>query len=227
VNLLDETSLAGTVDAVNAAFFFGEDVPQEERKRTARWIADRQGLEGSYRGVMFAPTDKDMADGMRIFTGRKVGSGGGARHVIGEEACRVLRLLEVHDDGVGGALERATAYMAAQIKGDALARGMFCCGRCTPSVWRHILVGGLAEGPAADFMHAGLRTLKKYRLETGKWRFFPFHYTLLALSEMDLPAAVAEMRHAAPACERVLERKPKNEYDRRRHTVAERVLAKC
>ncbi len=227
MKVLDETSLAATVDGVNAAFFYGEEVPDPEWQRTARWIAGRYGLEGSYRGRMFAPTEKDLAEGMHIFTGRKVGSGRGARHIIGEESCRALRLLDVREPEVDRALEGATTFMAAQIEGSTLARGVFCCGRCTPSVWRHILVGGLAEAPAEQFIEAGLRTLRKSRLDTGKWRFFPFHYTLLALSEMDRPAAVEQMRHAAPACERVLRRTPKNEYDCRRHTVAERVLAKC
>jgi hypothetical protein len=117
--------------------------------------------------------------------------------------------------------------MAGQLKGDALERGMFCCGRCTPSVWRHVVAGGLAEAPVEEFLEAGLRTLRKSRLETGKWRFFPFHYTLLALSEMEHPLAVEEMQHAAPVCERTAKRSPRNEYDRRRRAVAERVLARC
>ncbi|MGD2175186.1 MAG: hypothetical protein PVJ27_07270 [Candidatus Brocadiaceae bacterium] len=44
---------------------------------------------------------------------------------------------------------------------------------------------------------------------------------------MDAPAAVEEMRHAAPACARMLRRAPRNEYERRRHTATERVLTKC
>ncbi len=45
---------------------------------------------------------------------------------------------------------------------------------------------------------------------------------------MDSPAAVAEMRHAAPLCEKAVARKPRpGEYARRQWLVAERVLAKC
>jgi len=225
--LLDESSLAATVDAVNAAFFYGEKVTKSEKEKTARWIAGRQGLPGAY-GDMFAPTQKDMAEGWRIFTGRKVGSGGGARHVLGEEACRALRLLDVPRADARKALGKATDFMAARMTGETLRRGMFCCGRCTPSVWRHILAGMPEGGPWEEFVEASLRTLKKSRLGTGKWRFFPFHYTLLALSEMDAPAAVAEMRYAAPLCERTVARKPRpGEYARRQWLVAERVLAKC
>jgi len=225
--LLDESSLAATVDAVNAAFFYGKKTTKAERQRTARWIASRQGLPGAY-GDMFAPTEKDRAEGVRIFTGQAVGSGGGARHVLGGEACRALRLLDVRDAAVQKALDRATSFMAGRMTGATMARGMYCCGRCTPSVWRHILAGMPEGGPWEEFMEAGLRTLKKSRLGTGKWRFFPFHYTLLALSEMDSPAAVEQMRHAAPLCERTVARKPRpGEYARRQWLVAERVLGKC
>jgi hypothetical protein len=225
--LLDESSLAATVDAVNAAFFYGEKTTAGERKAAARWIASRQGLPGAY-GDMFAPTEDDVAEGWRTFTGQTIGSGGGARHVLGEEACRALRLLDVREAAVQRALNDATAFMAARMTGSTLSRGMYCCGRCTPSVWRHVLAGMPADGPWAGFVAAGLKTLKASRIATGKWRLFPFHYTLLALSEMDGPAAVEDMRHAAPLCEKAVRRPPRpGEYARRQRLVVERVLARC
>jgi hypothetical protein len=230
MTLLNETSLTATVDAVNAAFFYKAKTTKAEREAAARWIAGRQGLPGAY-GEMFAMTDCDRAEGVRTFSGQAVGSGGGARHILGEEACRALRLLDVRNAGVQKALDRATAFMKARMTGPTLSRGMYCCGRCTPSVWRHILAGVPAGGPWEEFMATGLRTLKAAQLASGKWRFFPFHYTLLALSEMDSPAAVEEMRHAAPLCERTVARgaarRAPNEYARRQWLVAERVLAKC
>ena len=50
----------------------------------------------------------------------------------------------------------------------------------------------------------GLRVLAGYRTDGRGWRRFPFYYTLLALTEIDLPAARAELRWAAPAAERSL-----------------------
>jgi len=227
MTLLDESSLAATVDAVNAAFFYGEKTSAAEREAAARWIASRHALAGAY-GKLFAPTEKDMAEGWRIFTGRAIGSGGGARHVLGEEACRALRLLNVPRKDVRKVLQAGTDFMAERMGAETLRRGLFCCGRCTPSVWRHLLAGMPGGGPWEEFMAASLRTLKKSRLPTGKWRFFPFQYTLLALSEMDSPAAVEEIRHAAPLCEKAVARKPRpGEYARRQRLVAERVLAKC
>jgi hypothetical protein len=70
--------------------------------------------------------------------------------------------------------------------------------------------------------------MKARRLGTGKWRFFPFFYAVLALTEIDLPGARAELRYAAPALERYLQRPATDEVTSgRRHGVAERALALC
>jgi hypothetical protein len=225
--LLHTDSLAATVDAVNAAFFYGARTTGAERAAAAKWIASRQGLPGSYAD-MFAMTEADVALGVRLFTGQDIGSGGGARHILGEEACRALLLLGVTAPTVRKALQRATAGMTERLLRYSLQTGTYCCGRCTPSVWRHLTAGGLRDARPERLLAAGLRTLKSARLGTGKWRRYRFHYTLLALSEMDSRAAVAEMRYAAPLCERMLKRAaPDDEYARRRRAVAERVLAKC
>ena len=73
----------------------------------------------------------------------------------------------------------------------------------------------------------GLEVLKAHRDGKAGWRRFPFHYTVLALSEMDGAGALAEMRHAAPRLERMLKRPPGDgRFDLRRRAVAERVLAR-
>ena len=70
--------------------------------------------------------------------------------------------------------------------------------------------------------------MKARRLGTGRWRAFPFFYAVLALSEIDLPGARAELRYAAPVLERYLRRPTTNETtSQRRHALAERALAKC
>ena len=73
MNLLHEDSLGKTLDAINDALFFKKQIPQEEACRTARWIAGRQGLPTSYAG-MFAPTNEDYNEGVRLFTGERISS---------------------------------------------------------------------------------------------------------------------------------------------------------
>ncbi|KPJ60251.1 MAG: hypothetical protein AMJ46_08070, partial [Latescibacteria bacterium DG_63] len=87
MKLLHPSSLAATIDAVNEALFVGKQIPPAERARTAAWIAGRQGKQGSYAN-MFAPTPRDFAGGIRVFTGEAVRSNAATAHILGEEASR-------------------------------------------------------------------------------------------------------------------------------------------
>lgn len=229
MEIVNASSLAATLDAVNDALFCGRRLPKSQREEAAKWIAGRQGKPGSYAG-MFAPTDRDFSEGIRLFTGERFATRAGTAHVLGEEACRALILLNVRTKDVRDALSRATAGMLIRLR-DAVKReknmgrpwlGQYCCGKCTVALWRHLAVGGLEN--AERHLAAGMRGLRLLRTGDGKWRRLPSYYTLLALSEIGLPTAVREMRYAAPTCERILNRLPKdNAFDRRRRAVAESV----
>lgn len=224
--ILNLSSLAATLDALNDVFFYGRFIPKPERQKVANWIASRQGKPRAYAD-MFAPTARDLKSGIRLFTGEKIPPYAGARHILGEEACRALILLDVRTKGVQEALNLATTGMASRLgKPQDRPSGMFCCGMCTPALWRHLTAGGLKD--RERWLAAGMKALKAHRDGEGRWRRFPFYYTLLALSEIDLPAAIREMRYAAPICERVLRRSPRDEkHDPRRHDLIDRVLGKC
>ncbi len=217
-------SLAATLDAVNDAFFYGRRLSKTDRLQVAKWIAGRWGKPGSYAG-MFAPTKKDFAEGIRFFTGESIKTRAGTAHILGEEACRTLILLNVTNKDVTDALAGATAGMLTRLAKEVRS-GMYCCGKCSCSLWRHLAVGGLDN--AERRLAAGMKALKLRRDGNGRWKVFPFFYTLLALSEIDLPSAVAEMRYAAPSCERILQRSPKDDkFAQRRRLLAERVLENC
>ena len=228
MKLIYPNSLAATLDALNEVFFNGRSLVRSEKTSVIRWLASRQGIEGAYRG-MIAPTRLDFKRGVKLFTGEKVISGAAIGHVLGEEASRVLILLDGTSSVAHETLKKANrglirALMSCETP--KRVRGFYCCGTCTAALWRHLAVGGLKQSRRR--LAAGLRVLRKYRDGTGKWRRFPFHYTLLALTEINLGTAVEEMRYAAPVCERYLKRyKAKNKYAKRRHMVAEKVLAKC
>ena len=226
MTLVNRSSLAATVDAVDEAEFFGRAMGKAERTAAARWIAGRQGLPGSYAG-MFAPTARDLAGPIRLFTGEDVRTDAATKHILGEEACRALLLLDVGEKDVRGAVKRASESMTLRLKGASRgAIGIYCCGKCSASLWRHLLAGGLdrKERRLAD----GMRVLKGHRLGNGRWRRFPYYYTLLALAEMESAAAVAEMRYAAPGLERLLKSASRGgKFAERRRVLAERVLGRC
>ncbi len=224
--LLKRNSLAATIDAVNEAFLFERPIPKSDRRAAAGWIAGRQGERGSYARLP-APTPRDFDDGIRLFTGHRITTRAATGHILGEEACRALILLDVHTKAIDAALGNATAGMLGRLNEHWDERpGRYCCGACTAALWRHLAAGGLDKCPSR--LAAGMKVLEAHRDGQGRWRCFPFHYTLLALTEIDTPAARREMQYAAGGCQRILKRKAtRDKYDRRRHTVAERVLVKC
>ena len=226
--MIERTSLSQTVDAVNAAHFEDAVVDAAERRRVARWIAARQGLPGAYAGT-FAGFAPERANGIVLFTGERIASAS-ARHILGEEAARVLRQLRVREPKV-------TRAMAAADEGlrQCLARaaedprhnnpGLFCCGKCSVGLWRNLLAGGLDR--QEERLRRGAAHLRSMREGTHRWRRFPFWYTVLALSEMDSVEARAELKHAAPELARTANRSvPSAIHARRRHQVAVRALSR-
>lgn len=229
MNIVDPDSLAATLDTLNEMFFSGTKIAKANREPTAKWIAGRQGLRFSYAG-MPAPMDAECNADHRVFTGEPIKSAASASHILGEEACRALILLDVNDEFVASALKKATQGMMSRLllpsgEPNPETLGMYCCAMCSCAYWRHLAVGGLHDSKKR--LAAGMEALKEHRKGDGQWRRFPFYYTLLALSEIKLPAALEEMRYAAPVLKRYLKRAPKDDiYEQRRRILAQRILEK-
>jgi hypothetical protein len=224
--LIKRTSLSQTIDAFNAAQLDGRALAADERDQVAHWIAARQGLPGSYGGS-FAGFPSERSKGIVLFTGERIASAS-ARHILGEESSRALRLLRVRGRDVTRALEAADEglmrCLARAAEGPRKTNpGLFCCGKCSVGVWRNLLAGGLNR--RAERLRRGVLHLRSVRDESHGWRKFPFWYTVLALSEMDGGEAKTELRYAAPALERTASRAvPAAVYARRRHALAVRAL---
>lgn len=226
--LIDRASLSRTVDGLNAAQFEGRALAATERRDVAQWIAARQGLTGCYAGT-FAGFPSERAKGIVLFTGERIASAS-ARHILGEEASRALRLLAVRDRTVTRALDAADdgmlqclARAAADPRHDN--PGLFCCGKCSVGLWRNLLSGGLSRRD--ERLERGASHLRSVRDDEHGWRKFPFWYTVLALSEMDTAEAKAELTHAAPALERTAKgRAASTVYARRRQELAARTLGR-
>lgn len=225
-----ESSWFGFVDAVDESHFWSQPLSGAKRRSLGRAIAERQGLPGAYGGV-FALTEPEVRDGIVLFTGDRAASAA-ARHIAGEEACRALRLLRSDDVMVRAALDRATELVLAFLhraehsdRGAAFDRnpGAFCCGKCTVSVWRHITAGGLDRRD--ERLSRGIELLRAHRTPDGKFRRFPFWYTVAALVEANVPEATRELKRLRPLLERAAKRKPAEErYARRRCEIARRAM---
>jgi hypothetical protein len=102
-------------------------------------------------------------------------------------------------------------------------RGMYCCYSCTSAGWQALAVTPGVE--ADELLEAGLSLLRPLRTSTGRWGKFPFWYTVLALSDIDRPSVLAELRHAAPALERAMKARPKQgKVSQRRLLLSQSVL---
>jgi hypothetical protein len=226
--VVNRTSLSKTVDAANAAHFHSHAVTATERARIARWIAGRQGLPGAYAGT-FAGFPSERSKGIVLFTGERITSAS-ARHILGEEASRVLRLLDVQDPIVARALGLADdglmQCLARAARGPRSDNpGLFCCGKCSVGLWRNLLSGGLTR--REERLQRGVSHLRSMRDGQHGWRRFPFWYTVLALSEMDVKDARAELTYVAPMLERTVNRpSAASVYARRRHALAGRALSR-
>ncbi len=224
--LINRASLSQTVDAINAAHFDGRALAALERGQAARWIAARQGLPGSYGGT-FAGFPSERSRGIVLFTGEHIASAS-ARHILGEEASRTLRLLRVRDRTITRALEAADDGLMrclARAAEDPRKRnpGLYCCGKCSVGLWRNLLAGSLDR--CEERLQRGVLHLRSVRDGEQGWRKFPFWYTVLALSEIDSGEAKTELKYVAGALERAASRAgPSAVYARRRQELAARTL---
>jgi hypothetical protein len=228
VDLIDATSLGQTVDAINEAMFERRPLSAADREGASRWIAGRQGLPGAY-GDTFAGFASERQKGIVLFTGERIASAS-ARHILGEEASRALRLLRVRDAAVTAALDRASEGLMRCLQRAAedprhTNPGLYCCGKCSVGLWRNLLAGGLDR--QEERLRRGAAHLRQMRDGNGQWKRFPFWYTVLALSEIDAREASRELKYAAGSLEREAERStPSTRYARRRHELARRVLSR-
>jgi hypothetical protein len=224
-------SLIELVDEVNDAHFWGRSLAADRRKALAGKIAQRQGAGGAYAAT-FALSPVERLGGIKLFTGEPTQSAA-ARHIAGEEACRALRLLKPADRAARAALDTATENLLRCLsRSEAMTEhrmggnpGLFCCGRCTVAVWRHLLAGGFDR--REERLTAGIKRLRQHRTEGGRWNTFPFWYTISALLEADVSEAIAELKHAAGMLERAAARPPSDgsPYAQRRHEIAVRAMA--
>jgi hypothetical protein len=163
-----------------------------------------------------------------LFTGEHVTSAS-ARHILGEEASRALRLLRVEDPDVRRALRAADEGLLRCLSryADDPRRdnpGLFCCGKCSVGLWRNLIAGGLDH--REERLQRGVAHLRSVRDGKRGWRTFPFWYTVLALSEVDGDVATTELKYVAPSLERAARRTTtSNTYAHRRQELAKRVLA--
>lgn len=225
VKILHPDSLIATVDAFNEAVFFGRPW-QDEAEALAEWCAGRLGKPGGYAGS-FAMTEGDWGREFRLFTGERITTGAARTHIIAEETTRMLALIRAGAGIESDALKLSEERLGSRVygrKSSALENGVFCCGKCSVSVWRCVAAGGFKGFPR--ILHHAPATLFASRDGIGDWRRFPFYYTLLLLVEADRKLAGPEISYCQPRLRRsrqLLEGK-RDRYSIRRAAILDRAL---
>lgn len=226
---LDENSLFQTVDNVSEALLFNTNIDDDERLQIADFIISQQGKPYTYANT-FAPTENDLKRDLILFTGEKIKSKVGKCHMIGEEASRILRKLDLHTDKINSALQKAdnglNNLINTYLKDSRYEFGMYCCKSCSCGLWMNLSSG--ASIMNSSFLKAGLNYLKEHRDESGRWKGFPFYYTLYVLNQIDAKLAMDEMRYASKIIEKRLrkKRREENKYELRRNYLCEQILNK-
>ncbi|MDF1537323.1 MAG: hypothetical protein P1Q69_00240 [Candidatus Thorarchaeota archaeon] len=84
----------------------------------------------------------------------------------------------------------------------------FCgAGECRHSSMAYLrYLGTFGDDVSKARVDKFVRKLSEYRDGGGRWKGFPFYYTLLVLSELTNQDARTELQYAVPACQRAMKR---------------------
>ena len=163
------------------------------------WILSRQGLKGSYSNL-FLPTKRDLTQGLHLLTGERKSTGAATRHILGEEALRTAIAWKL---GSSLAVEEALKGFNEILEAGGRS-GSYCCYACTIAFLRTLAV--VKPDGWDQILEKGIRRIKEARTANGRWRGFPFYYTLLALSDLETSSARDELIHAGRVAEKLLKR---------------------
>lgn len=223
--MVTTNELPHMLDMLNDAFFQGKNITDSEKEKASQLFLSRQIRSGAYSGL-FAPTRAELDAGIRLFTGERLHTHLGPRNVFSAEIGRFCLLLGLTSPGITEALERLNERLLVS----CFVSDLCTVGECAHSgsgFMRYVAAGGIPD--SGKRLDAHLLLLANTRDGKGGWLHFPFHYTLLALTEMDLPAAVSELRYAAAHRGKTLHKAGtlEKKYLARRQMLWERVLARC
>jgi len=198
--MIDEASLARTVDSVNDALRDVRALPADVRVEVERWLLPRQITSGRNAGA-FRPTDSELAAGIRLYTGERLRTKLAAWNVLTAEAARILILLGSCEPDVVASVSRARGWLDVS----CFAARACVSGECAHSSAAYLRLVAAVPGEPVRLARS-IAVVRDHRDGAGRWDRFPFYYTLLALTEAPGQAATDELRYAFPACERVRRR---------------------
>jgi hypothetical protein len=228
MDIVVKNSLAKTVDNIDELLFLRKKINRTDISKATHFILGRTNKPGSYEN-MPAPTEYDFKNGLKLFTGEKVTSNAGIAHILGHEALRTAYILTTDMPNLRKEVESATNFIVRRIK-DAPKQqrlnGLYCCSTCSCALWRHIAAGNMLG--CKKMLKFGIKHLADSQDSKGRWKGFPFYYTLLVLSESVISPATVQLRYAyAKTLNRSLTGiKGADKYSKRRKMLLQKIINK-
>jgi hypothetical protein len=224
---LEQNSLVQTVEYISEAFLLGKKIDKNSRISLAKFIVEQQDKPNCYAHT-FAPTEFDLTNEFRLFTGEKVNSKVGLCHILGEEASVALRRLNLGENKIELAIEKANKGLNSFILKykHLYPEGMYCCKTCSCALWLNIGTDGVPN--QKEMLNSAMKILKNNRDNNGKWKGFNFYYTLYVLNSIDNNLSFKELQYASLSIEKRLKKMNEMEgkYGVRRKAILEQILEK-
>jgi len=144
----------------------------------------------------------DLIQQNRLITGERLATKLAAKNINAVQKARLLSSLKDPSPADLQKLLSLEDWIAAQcfVK--------FCTvGECRHSSMAYLrYLGTFEDESTMSKVDTFVQTLSEHRDGKGRWKGFPFYYTLLVLNELNTEGARGEAEYAIPACERALHR---------------------
>ena len=218
MNIFDDGSLYKTVTNAARELFFGGSFSDAEKAKLANWILDHQNR---CKGFMFYPSEQDREGGIQFFSGEKPRAKFLVDNLVELETLRVLALIQPGELKVRSIFQEANRRIYPLCFANGCIVGE--CAHASIAFRRYLLVQDqIASG---EKNRQTLQAMKLRRSDEGKWRGFPFYFTLLWLTELPGSMGGDELDYAREYCERLSRRmKDEEPLDEVRRKILQRAL---
>ena len=197
IDTLKKNGLAQSINTLSKALIKGRIFSENEKAEIAAFIFDHKNPVDRFT---FYPTDAERINGIQLVTGEKTKTQLLANNALELETLRILSILTPGDSRLLQLHEKADHRL------QKLCFYNICItGECaTLSIVFLRYLTALSCDAHGETIDRGFAVLQQMRDGTGRWRKFPFFYTLLWLTELTFPQVKNELAYTLPACQRLI-----------------------
>jgi len=216
-------SLIKDIDFLNEHLFYNKPLPKRFSDPIIERFLSRQIQYGNSIG-QFSLTPNDYLEGSILFTGEKLHTKLAIRSITGQEICRHISLFASKNEKTELVLELADKWLTDSCFAEFCSTGECCHSTIGFMRYLNTLKCHNYESILINF----IELLAQHRNKKTGWDKFPFYYTLLVLSEINLPEARNELSFALPLCEQNFDKiENVNIHTQRRLDILRKVFSIC